>query len=143
MKCYGTITKGDQLNKIEKLVAKGEKDFGFHVNYVSPVVCERNCLLNLAVIHRRLKIVRWLLDQKGAHIESFDRGQFTPLLNAAWSGDKPMVRLLLQRGANRSKIGFFHYSKPVSSPDFKGLSAEGWARKKGFEDIAKLIHLGL
>jgi len=143
LKCYGTICKGDQLNKIEKLVAKGEKDFGFHVNYVSPVVCERNCLLNLAVIHKRLKIVRWLLDQKGAHIESFDRGQFTPLLNAAWSGDKPMVRLLLQRGANRSKIGFFHYSKPVSSPDFKGLTAEGWARRKGFDDIAKLIHLGL
>ncbi|CAJ1944307.1 unnamed protein product [Cylindrotheca closterium] len=143
LKCYGTITKGDQLNKIEKLVAKGEDDFGFHVNYVSPVVCERNCLLNLAVIHKRLKIVRWLLDQKGAHIESFDRGQFTPLLNAAWSGDKPMVRLLLQRGANRSNIGFFHYSKPVSSPDFEGLTAEGWARTKGFEDIAKLIHLGL
>lgn len=131
------------MNKIEKLVAKGEKDFGFHVNYVSPVVCERNCLLNLAVINRRHKIVRWLLDHKGAQIESYDRGQFTPLLNAAWSGDKPMVRLLLQRGADRSKVGFYHYSKGISSPDFKGLTAEGWARKKGFKGIAKLINLGL
>jgi ankyrin repeat protein len=143
LKCYAVLLKGDHLQKIEKLVSKGEADFGFDANYVSPVVCERNCLLNLAVIQQRHKVVRWLVDQKGAAIESYDRGHFTPLLNAAWAGHKQTVRFLLQRGANRSKVGFYHYSKPLSSPDFAGLSAEGWARRQGHDSIAELIRLGL
>jgi ankyrin repeat protein len=143
LKCYAVLLKGDHLQKIEKLVFKGEAAFGFDANYVSPVVCERNCLLNLAVIQQRHKVVRWLVDQKGAAIESYDRGHFTPLLNAAWAGHKQTVRFLLQRGANRSKVGFYHYSKPLSSPDFAGLSAEGWARRQGHDSIAELIRLGL
>jgi hypothetical protein len=135
--------KGDHLQKIEKLVIKGENDFGFDANYVSPVVCERNCLLNLAVVHKRHKVARWLADQKGVDIESYDRGSFTPLLNAAWNGDRLMVRFFLQRGADRNRIGFGHYSKPLAHPDFKGLTAEGWARKKGHGTIAELIRLGL
>jgi hypothetical protein len=143
LKCSVVLTKGDQMQKFEKLVLKGESDFGFTVNYVSPVVCERNSLLNLAVVNQRHKIGRWLVDQKGADIESYDRGQFTPLLNAAWAGDRQLVRFFLQRGADRSKIGFFHSYKALSHPDFKGLTAEGWARKKGHDEIAKLIKLGL
>lgn len=131
------------LQKIEKLVQKGEEDFGFNVNYVSPVVCERNSILNLAVIHQRHKVVRWLVDQKSADIESYDRGHFTALLNAAWAGDRQLVRFLLQRGADRTKIGLGHYSKALAHPDFKGLTAEGWARKRGHDDIAELIRLGL
>jgi hypothetical protein len=54
-----------------------------------------------------------------------------------------MVRFLLHHGADRSKLGFYHYTKPLSSPDFEGLNAASWAEKKGFEDIATLIRLGL
>lgn len=143
IRCTSVLEAKDSVQKVEKLVSKGEADFGFDVDYISPVVCERNCLLNLAVINQRHKVVRWLIDQKGADIESYDRGQFTPLLNAAWNGDRQMVRFLLQRGCNRSKIGFFHSSKPLASPEFKGLTAEGWARKKGHHAVADLIHLGL
>ena len=143
LKCYSTLTKGDLLQKIDKLVRKGEADFGFDVNYVSPVVCERNSILNLAVINQRHKVVRWLVDVKGANIESFDRGQFTPLMNAAWAGDRQLVRYFLQRGCDRNKIGTGHSSRALAHPDFKGLDAEGWARKRGHDGIADLIRLGL
>jgi Ankyrin repeats (many copies) len=107
------------------------------------VVCERNSLLNLAVIYKRHKVVRWLVDQKQSDIESYDRGHFTALLNAAWAGDRQLVRFFMQRGANRSKIGFYHYTKGLAHPDFEGLTAEGWARLRGHHEIAKLIRLGL
>ena len=80
------IDKGDQLNKFEKLIMKAKKGFEFLVNYVSGVILERNSMLNLAVINRRHKITKWLIEEKGADIESCDRGQFTPLMNAAWNG---------------------------------------------------------
>ena len=143
LKCSTVLFKGDHLQTIEKLVQQGEKDFGFHVNYVSPVVCERNSILNLAVIHQRHKVVRWLVEQKQADIESYDRGHFTALLNAAWAGDRHLVRYFLRRGADRSKIGYGHYTTALAHPDFKGLTAEGWARRKGHDDIANLIRLGL
>jgi hypothetical protein len=143
VKCSGVLVKGDHLQKIEKLVQKAEKDFGFDVNYVSGVVCERNSILNLAVIHQRHKVVRWLVDKKRADVESYDRGHFRALHNAAWSGDRQLVRLLLQRGADRTKIAYGHYSKALAHPDFKGLTAEGWARKRGHDEIADLIRLGL
>lgn len=143
LKCSSVLSKGDQLQTIEKLICKGERDIGFTVNYISPVVCERNSILNLAVIHKRYKIVRWLIDTKHADIESYDRGNFTPLLNSAWNGDKTMVRYLLQRGADRSTIGTGHYSQALAPSDFTGLTAEGWARKRGYDDVAELIRLGI
>ena len=65
------------------------------------------------------------------------------LINAAWGGDKHMVRFLLSHGANRSQIGTGHYTEALAPSDFKGLTAEGWARKKGHDDIAELIRVGL
>lgn len=107
------------------------------------VVCERNSILNLAVIHKRHKIVKWLVDCKQADIESSDRGNFSPLLNAAWAGDRHLVRFLLQKGADRSKKGKFHYTKPLASSDFEGHTAAEWAEKRGHDDVASLIRLGL
>jgi hypothetical protein len=78
------LAKGDYLQQVEKLVDEAERSFGFHINYSSGVVCERNAILNLAVIQKRHKIARWLVEVKHADIETFDRGHFTPLLNAAW-----------------------------------------------------------
>lgn len=136
------LWKGDQLEVIKKLVTKGEKH-NFSVDYSSGVVCERNSVLNLAVINQRHKVVRWLIEEKGADIETSDRGNFTPLINAAWGGDKYLVRLLLQKGADRSKVGTCHSSRPLAHPDFQGYTAEGWAREKGHEEIAELIRIGL
>jgi hypothetical protein len=136
------IEKGDQLNKLEKLICKAEKDFSFSVNYTSGVVEERNSLLNLAVIEKRHKISKWLIEEKGADIESFDRGQFTPLLNAAWNGDKYIVRYLLAKGCDRRKVGFNHSSQGLAPATFEGLTPEGWARKRGHDEVAELIKLG-
>lgn len=137
------LLKGDHIQTVEKMVTEAETKYGFDVNYSSGVVCERNSLLNLAVIHQRHKVVRWFVESKNADIETFDRGKFTPLLNAAWAGDRYLVRFLLQKGARRSHIGTGHYTKPLASPDFKGLTAEGWAERRGHGDIAKLIRMGL
>jgi hypothetical protein len=53
-----------------------------------------SCILlhPVAVIHQRHKVVRWLVETMKADIETYDRGGFTPLLNAAWAGDKYLVR---------------------------------------------------
>jgi hypothetical protein len=137
------LFKGDNLQTIQKLVTGAEKGFRFDVNYSSGVVCERNSLLNLAVIHQRQKVVKWLVEIKNADIESCDRGSFTPLLNAAWAGSRPLVRFLLQKGADRSQVGFGHYTKPLALPDFEGLTAAGWAEKRGHVEISNLIRIGL
>jgi ankyrin repeat protein len=84
-----------------------------------------------------------LVEVKHADIETFDRGNFTPLLNAAWAGSKALVRFLMKKGADRSKIGRYHYTKPVAPIDFIGLTAEGWAEARGHRDVAKLLRLGL
>jgi ankyrin repeat protein len=143
LKCAAALLSGDLLHKIEKLVENAEKDFGFDVNYVSGVVCERNSILNLAVIHNRHKVARWLVESKQADIETYDRGNFTPLLNAAWGGDRTMVRYFLQRGANRRVRGTQHYSQAIAPAGFEGMTADEWAAKNDYPDIAKLIRLGL
>ena len=74
--------------------------------------------------------------------ESVDRGGFTPLLNAAWGGHGTLVRFLLSRGSDRRQIGVTHSTKPFVA-GFKGLTAEGWARKNGFHAIAEGIKMGL
>mmetsp|Transcript_44656 Transcript_44656/g.95037 ORF Transcript_44656/g.95037 Transcript_44656/m.95037 type:complete len:1053 (-) Transcript_44656:140-3298(-) len=137
------IEKGDQLNKLDKLVRKAERDFEFSVNYISGVVLERNSLTNIAVIAKRHKIIKWLIEEKGADVETCDRGQFTPLMNAAWNGDKHMVRYLLGKGCDRTKVGYNHSSQGLAPTTFKGLCAEGWARKRGHDEVAELIRFGL
>ena len=137
------IQKGDQLNALEKLVQKAEKDFEFSVNYTSGVVLERNSLLNMAVIDRRHKIIKWLIEQKGADIETCDRGRFTPLMNAAWNGDRYDTRYLLARGCDRTKVGCNHSSQGLAPTKFEGLTAEGWARQRGHDEVAELIRLGI
>ena len=69
--------------------------------------------------------------------------QWLPLLqlNAAYAGDRYLVRFLMQRGADRNKVGRFHYTKPLSLG--MGLTAEGWADKNGYTDVAKLLRFGL
>ena len=143
LKAAPMIFKADKLNQIQKLIKASRKKFEFDVNYCSGVVCERNSLLNLAVINRRHKIAKWLLEECGANVETVDRGNFSPLLNAAWNGDRSMVRYLLIRGANRKLIGKYHSSGGICPVDFQGHNAEGWARERGHTAVADLIRLGL
>jgi len=143
LKAAPIIFKADKLLQIQKLIRAAKKKFDFNFDYTSGVVCERNSLLNLAVINRRHKIAKWLIEDCGAAIETVDRGNFSPLLNAAYNGDRSMVRYLLIRGANRKLIGKYHSSKGICAADFQGHNAEGWARERGHTTVADLIRLGL
>jgi len=163
MKLAGVLQKSDCVIKVQTLVARAEKRFGFCVDYVSGVVCERNSLINLAVIHGRVKVVKWLFEIKGKDekkssflfllsgnsstndtlCESTDRGGFTPLLNAAYNGHKVLVRYLLSQGCNRNQCGVQHSSKPLAPPGTPGKTAEEWAKDRGHHEIAQLIREGL
>eukprot|EP00529_Nitzschia_sp_RCC80_P006011 CAMPEP_0113462902 /NCGR_PEP_ID=MMETSP0014_2-20120614/12354_1 /TAXON_ID=2857 /ORGANISM="Nitzschia sp." /LENGTH=1013 /DNA_ID=CAMNT_0000354825 /DNA_START=466 /DNA_END=3504 /DNA_ORIENTATION=+ /assembly_acc=CAM_ASM_000159 len=142
IKIAGVLERSDAIQKVEKLVKAGEDEFGFEVNYISSVVMERNSILNLATIHRRHKVIRWLVEKKGADIESFDRGSFTPLANAAWAGDKVMVRYFMGKGSDRTIRCTQHSSQPIAPPEFMGLTPAEWAEKRGHSAIAKLIREG-
>jgi hypothetical protein len=142
VKASETLLNGDYVQTLDKFVSDGERTCSFDINYTSGTVEERNSLLNLAVINRRHKCVRWLVEVKGADIQTMDRGLFTPLHNAAWMGDTYMVRYLLRKGADRSKIAKFHSSTGVAQ-NALGMTAEQWARKRGHHSIADLIQRGL
>jgi len=143
---YECLFRGDNCSQVKSLVKNGEEDFGFDINYLSGSVMERNGLLNLAVIEKCLNTVKWLILKKNAFIESKDRGFFTPLLNAAYNGDLPMVRFLMKQGADRKAMGLNHSSRPMlykNTGVYEGYDAEGWARKMGHEQCAKVIRMGL
>jgi len=91
IKVHKALSKGDNLHTIEKIINKTQ--FPFDINYVSGGVMDRNSILNLAVINQRHKCTKWLIEEKHADIESADCGNFTPLLNAAYAGDKYLVSL--------------------------------------------------
>jgi len=140
-KASNLLLKGDHQQSIEKLINQNP---AYDINYNSGVVCERNSILNLAVIHQRHKVVRWLVETKKADIETADRGNFTPLLNAAYAGDKWLVRFLMQHGADRFNTkGRYHYTKGVAPSDFEGMTAAEWAEERGHPDLAHLIRIGL
>ena len=134
------LLKSDALCHIKQLIAHATKYLGFSVNIVRGVILERNFVLNLVVMNGKLEAAQWLLEEIGADIESTDVRDFSPLLNAAFNGDTCMVRYLLSKGAHKAQIGKSLYLCLLAS--FEGLNAEGWAMKKGFDDVADLILLG-
>lgn len=56
-KISDVLLRGDQLSVVKNLVEDAETKFAFDIDYVSGVVCERNSILNLAVIHQRHKVI--------------------------------------------------------------------------------------
>lgn len=142
LEMHSIIMKGDMLAVFKKVLTSAMNSFGYDVNYSSGLVLERNSALNMAVIENRIKIVKYLLLEEKADIETQDRGGFTPLLNAAWNNNAHMTRFLLSLGARRDQIGVTHSSKGFVA-GFKGLTAENWARKRGFHDLADEIRFGL
>ena len=49
----------------------------------------------------------------------------------------------MAKGSDRTKLGYNHSSQVLAPPKFEGLTAEGWARKRGHDEVAELIRLGL
>jgi ankyrin repeat protein len=79
--------------------------------------------LHSAVASRQSAIAEMLLDH-GAEVDARQQAGYTSLHAAALHGDEPLVRLLLDRGAD-----------PRLTAD-DGTDAAGFARKGGFEDLA-------
>ena len=136
------IKKGDNLASLQKLVEAAEEAFDFSVNYQSPIIMERNPLLNLAILHplpkkaERTKIIEWLVLKKKAHVNLADKGGFTPLLDAAFTGHKATVLLLLNHGADPAMKGHSHFSGGIKTTE---RTAEEWATINKHEEVASLI----
>lgn len=95
-------------------------------------------LLHLAARRGRLRCVRLLVEQHGADADALDGGNFTPLSMAAWSNRKAVVMFLL-RSCNAD-------TRPRGTPPMTSScggrgphTAEEWAARKGFDDIARAI----
>jgi ankyrin repeat protein len=83
-------------------------------------------LLFGAILRGDRSLVSWLLDA-GANIElEWLSGFGTPLMQAAALGNRPMVELLLERGANPS--AFYDDDTP-----------ESVARARGHEELAEML----
>ena len=136
------LTMGDKETQVYKLIERGEQEWDFDVNYTSGSVLDRNGALNYAVIKRRKNVVKYLVDVKGATIETADVGGFTPLLNAVYNDDLQMVRFFLSRGANKNAVGTTHSSQGFKQ-GFEGRNAEGWARSLGYAAVADEIKHGI
>ena len=46
-------------------------------------------------------------------------------------------------GADWKKFGTVHYSEGLYRTEFEVLTTEGWAQKKGFDDLTVSIQLGM
>ena len=132
-KAANIIIKGDHLHKIERLIQTSERTMTlpFHVDYISGVMLEQNSILNFAIIQQQHRTTKWLIETMHADI------------NTVWSGGRYLVRLMLGHGVDQKKVGKAHYSKVLNHADYECLTAEGWAQKKGFNELAVLIRLGL
>lgn len=100
----------DLLAKLQVL-----SDRGFSVEGTST----RGRALHVAASHNDVEAIAFLLDH-GANIEAKGGDyQFTPLLEAAYSGANDAVRLLVERGAN-PKAGTEHFGSPIYAAAFSG-----------------------
>jgi ankyrin repeat protein len=86
--------EADDEDCLERLIERG-------VKVDAPLWSDRPTTpLQLAVIHRRENAARWLLDQGASPNETDGKGTPVLILAARDPKGEPMVRLLLERGAN-------------------------------------------
>jgi len=134
--CHLLLRKGDNVVAVRKVVESAQQAFHFSVDHQSGVVLERNPLLNLSVMLARPKVAHWLVVECGASVHKADNGGFTPLMDAAWSGDRELVRLLLHFGAHCKNRGHSHFSGGIKATTGPWHDAAGWAETKGKKEVA-------
>lgn len=96
---------------------------------------EGNTLLNFAARCGCIKVSKYLILSLQASLLTQDVGGFTPLLNAVWRNDRPMVSFLLSLPA--CDLSYLHH---------KGMSrAEGpfdaleWAQNRNHPQVEELL----
>ncbi|CAM9316768.1 unnamed protein product [Phaeothamnion confervicola] len=105
----------------------------FNFDFQSSLL-ERNSLLNLAVRCGCRRTVRHLVEVEGVAVETTDDGGFTPLFNAAWRGDRVLVKYFLQRGADPVR-------RAIGNGCGSGLpmNAAEWAQHRGHKEVAEML----
>lgn len=123
---YLVFCKHDSVQSMRALLARHASG-ALNINAEHSIM-EGNSLANLAARCGALRCLRCLYHDYGADLETADVGGFTPLLNAAWRGDAPMVRWLLEVGADATTRGRSRGAGPASAAE--------WARVRGYAALA-------
>lgn len=98
----------------------------------------RTSLLNMACRWGRSRCARLLLD-RGADADIADADGFTPLLNAAWSGNLSLCKLILEARPDVDLIAEGRPHKTSSCGGRGPFTARVWAERKGFDSIVRLL----
>jgi ankyrin repeat protein len=99
---------------------------------------ERHKALALAAQHGHVEVVRLLLDageDPNRYNPEGNHGHSTPLHQAVWSGHKPVVELLVERGARLDIRDTIYQGTPLGWAEYGGRTeiAE-WLRARGGDD---------
>lgn len=108
---------------------------------------EHRTLLHLACWRGRTKAVKLLLEDYQASPWELDDSSASPLLVAAWSGHASVVRLLLAQlsSAKNSKKRQAYLEQKGVPPLTSSCGGRGpktalcWAKRKGFQDVVRLL----
>jgi uncharacterized protein len=101
-------------------------EHGAHVHQFSHNPMRNQPLHACIALNRSLEVVRVLLEC-GADVNATQHGGYTPLLQAAATGRKDLVLLLLENGARQDCVCD------------RGKSAADYARERGHTEVAELL----
>lgn len=133
-RCYTSFRCRDSVAHLRKELScfsASKSDVQFDVVNHQHSLLEGNTLANLSARCGALRCLQELVQNHGSRLDVPDNGGFTPLVNAAWRGDEPMVCWLLARGADVAVRGTSRGRGPAD--------AATWARWQGHDDVAATI----
>ena len=138
----------DNFSKLRKIlvdhkVGEGPDD-EISIDRRGGTTWEDNPLVNLATREGRQRCVKELVEQWGASIEIKDVGGFTPILEAAYHGHEPLLKYLLNHGANIDVQGVSLGTQSGNERSQNGpFSPLEWARRQGHRRCAEILeHAG-
>jgi hypothetical protein len=114
---HKVVQAADSVQSLRKLVGRVQAQGFFLVNYTTGMF-DRQTLLHYASRYARSKCVMSLVVDFHAQVNLADDGGFTPLANAAYSGDLKSVTVLLEAGADPSVKCKAHASGPLTTTTF-------------------------
>jgi hypothetical protein len=95
---------------------------------------DHNTAVNLAARCGCRSAIVYLVEERGADLSLPDVGGFTPLHNAAWRGDEPIVAFLVGRLTEAESL-----VRPGWSKGEGPFTPAEWARRRGHEGCARRI----
>jgi ankyrin repeat protein len=118
----GEAASSGNLKKVKQLVEKK----GANVNAVLQINGEIQIPLIVKVVMEKKSEIAIYLIEKGANVNAQDGFGMTSLMWASYNGDVELVKLLLEKGADKTV-------------EVKGQTALSAAEEKGFTEIIELL----